>query len=149
MKQFVTKFAAVVGLGVALAACDDPLGPEDFAGSYQLHSVAGDPLPALLFEGSAQSDYVLSDYLEIDADVAVFTRTIESRPVSGPVRRYTSTIEYRTSVEGDHLVLALNCPVCVAALSAPLLAYHDRDGRLRLEGLTARGPLLYEQIALY
>jgi hypothetical protein len=147
MSKLVAKLAGTVVLAFVVGACSDPLGPGDFAGRYQLRSIAGDPLPAVIFQSGTGSHYVISERLEIsEADGAVFTRDLEARPQTGPVRPYTLTSTYRLEVEGDHLLLFFICPpnaLCTAELPPPVRAYREPDGGLRIEGLISRGPLRY------
>jgi hypothetical protein len=53
---------------VAGMACDDPLSPEDVAGSYVLSSVRGDSPPAVLWENDDMRMRLLTATLRLNAD---------------------------------------------------------------------------------
>jgi hypothetical protein len=103
----------------------------------------------LSHEGPAQSEYVISETLRIDGEAgAELTRVLETRPVSGPVRRFTLANPYRVEIEDDHLLLFFVCPinaVCTMALIPPARAYREPGGRLRVEGIAGLGPRLFDR----
>ena len=49
-------------------ACDDPLSPEDVAGTYVLSSLRGESLPAVLWETETSEARLLADTLRLHAD---------------------------------------------------------------------------------
>jgi hypothetical protein len=140
------KVAAAAALLSVLAGCSEPLRPHDFAGTYALLSIGGDPLPAVLFESPAEALYVISEQLDIEgASGATIVREMESRRPTSPVQRFTASNRYTVRVEDDHLVLDLFCPlnaICPAILQS-YRAYREPEGGLRLEGVTSRGPMRY------
>jgi hypothetical protein len=143
MIRTVAKLVAPAML-VAVAACSDPLGPEDFAGTYLLQSVAGSPLPTPVFHSASDPQYVISESLVIRERGAVITRTVEERPRSAPARQYNQVSEYRLRVEGDHLRLAYVCPLTALCTEQGFSAAVYREpGGLRIEGLYQLGPLRY------
>ena len=140
--------AAGVAVISLFGACSDPLRPADFAGTYVLRSIAGDPVPAVLFESPGEVLYVTAERLEIEgASGATIVRELESQRPTSPGRRYSLSNRYSVRVEGDHLVLLFVCPpnaLCTADLPS-YRAYREANGGLRIEGFTSRGPMLYER----
>lgn len=146
MKHRTCKFAGMAFLAATLAGCSNALTPGDFAGTYQLRTIAGDPLPVVIFESGSASHVVTREVLEIDGAAAVFTRDLEERTATS-VRPYTLTNTYRVEVDGDHLVLFYICPInalCAAGAPAPVFAYREPGGQIRVEGRTTIGPMHFD-----
>ena len=67
LRRRTSRASALVAL-LALIACDDPIRPQDVAGTYVLRTVRGQPLPAVLWETDHTQLRVLADTLRLNAD---------------------------------------------------------------------------------
>ena len=89
-RHFASATLAVLVFLTSLTACDDPLGPQDVAGTYVLRSVRGDPVPAIFWESEQSQLHVLADTLRLHVDgtgVEVWLLQSTGLYASGPDRR--------------------------------------------------------------
>jgi hypothetical protein len=129
------------------AACDDPLGPQNIAGTYVLRSVRGDPLPAIFRETNRSQLHVLADTLYLERDgTGREVWLLESIGLhgSGPER---SERELTFHVQGTHVEGSYPCgplEICVGVIT---LSGHVTASGLRLEQAAyAEGPLVFERV---
>jgi hypothetical protein len=146
LARSITRLLLVVGLSAGVA-CDDPLRPEDVAGTYLLRAVRGDLLPALLWESAGARRRVLADTLVLNADgtgyeVWHIEFTNQLGTIAGRAER-----PLRFEVRGDRLEGTYLCPpgaACLAMIES-LRGEFTRTG-LRLDvAMLSDGPLLFER----
>jgi hypothetical protein len=70
-----------VFLPVTLAGCGDSTSPESVAGTYELQSIGGDPLPVSTSEGNVRSGFV-----QLNANATFQANHTYDGPTSGTLR---------------------------------------------------------------
>lgn len=143
------RSASVAVLLLAAAACQDPLGPDDFAGVYLLDAVAGDPLPAVLIEHDSFRFHVHSDELILNPDRTgrrLTTGLADLMDGEGPSQDVRWETELVFRVVGQRIEVEFVCPPNALMLCTPPphLIGRRTPGGLRVESAQGeRVPLSY------
>jgi hypothetical protein len=125
--------ALVVALAgsVALGGCRDSAGPTGIAGTYELATIDGRPLPVVLRDDAAQRVDVLGGSITLDAEGAA---TI----------RFSHLVTDREAGEEQHVNLALSGSYHLVGQNIQI-GYARPDGTLVLETGTVSGGVLLLQ----
>lgn len=126
-------------------ACDDPFRPGDGPGTYVLHSVGWDPLPAFFWQSDQGQMRVMADTLRLNADgTGSEVWHLEFiQPLRTTASRYEVPLTFE--VQGDRLEGVYRCPpgaFCLGVVQ-PIRGEFTRGG-LRLDvAMFSEGPLLF------
>jgi hypothetical protein len=131
---------------LSTTACDDPLRPEDVAGTYVLRTVRGDALPAFFWEGDQTQLRVLADTLRLHADgtgneVWLLEYTGQHASESG---RTESALQF--GVVDGRLEGGYSCSAFCLTVFQPIEGEFTRNG-LRIDvAKYAAGPLEFVRV---
>lgn len=141
------RLLGMLSVGLAVA-CGDPVAPGDFAGTYTLQRVDGDPLPTVLFTTEYVRVRVLADTLRLNANgtgLQISVREVEPL-VPGlpaePSSRVDSELRFET--KGGRIEVSAICPPNANCAPPPYLVARAVAEGLRVDVATGqRVPLLY------
>lgn len=142
--------ALVLLLLLGAASCDDPLAPAELAGTYELRSIAGEPLPTLLVDYPHYRLRVDQDELVLNADGTGrrITRGVSERlDVEGGPEPVLWDTELRFRVDDQRIEIEEVCPPNASCLPPPHLIARAVRGGLRVEETYGdRNPLFYAPV---
>lgn len=135
MTRRPASFAVPLALLLA-GACDSPSDPVRIGDAYQLTSVSGEALPAIVMENEHATIVVLSDTLRFSgARRGVQVRhqevTRSSTPETPAIQRYERAFGYR--IAGDRIEIAFPCPPNANCLPPPHLVGRIDGDVMRLD----------------
>ena len=117
-----TRFLLPIAL-LALASCNDPVGPDATLGMYVLHSVAGEPLPRVAWATEQDGTLtLLADTIWLDGRGGAKRRTVLHRTASQfvPEATYGDVRDLDYRVDGGRFEIGFFGPcmdtpsVCIA-----------------------------------
>lgn len=133
-----------------LLACSDSLAPGDVFGTYVLHNVAGDALPALLYTTEFVRIRVFADTLRFTPDGRGSINTLrESEPVKGdgPTEPFRWQTGFSYKLVEDRIEVSFDCPPNASCVKPPHLVLRGLPAGLRADfALSARLPLFYRLV---
>lgn len=117
-------------------ACGSPFGPVELGDAYQLTSVSGEALPAIVLENEHATIVVLSDTLRFFADdrgvqVRHQEVTEASTPETPAIQRHERAFGYR--ITGDRIEIAFVCPPNASCVAPPHLVGRIEGDVMRLD----------------
>jgi len=137
---------AAIILSAPAAGCRDSLGPDDVAGTYVLHHVVNDPLPAVISRDSRATVHVIADTLRLEvngkgtfASVHVTTEFVNPPVTRDPIRIETP-VTFR--VVGSRIEMTFVCPINANCTAGPHRVGR-RHGDLLLVTETYADPAAY------
>ena len=141
LRRLLSVAVAGAALAAGVACDDDPLSPEDVAGTYVLSTLRGESLPAVLWETATSQARLVADTLRLNADgtgaeIAVYEFTGTLEPESG---RSEELLQFE--IRGGRLEGAYICTGFCLAVVRPIRGVFTPEG-LRLEvGRHGDGPI--------
>ncbi|MGQ0712893.1 MAG: hypothetical protein ACT4PJ_04080 [Gemmatimonadaceae bacterium] len=140
-------YRALVCIVIATGlACDDPLGPEDVAGTYVLRTLRGEALPTVIWESETTVGRLVADTLRLNADGTGIE--ISHREITGDLgtRSERSESELQFEIRDDRIEGAYICRGLCLGVIIPIRGELTRDG-LRLEvGRHGPGPIDFVRV---
>jgi hypothetical protein len=138
----------IVPLALLLtAACDSPAGPMEGGEAYELKSVAGDEVPAIVLQNEHVTVVLLADTLRFFGEGrGVELRHQEVTYTNGPETPEVSRIEtaFGYGIAGDSIEISYVCPSFASCIAGPHLTGRVDGGVLRLNA--GFGVHVYERV---
>jgi hypothetical protein len=124
-------FAASAALTVA---CGDSSGPEDYQGRYRLERYEGAPLPAVTFQSSSGTSFIVSEQIMLgDNGKGLRTsvgRTVDAAHPQGDDFSYSRELGY--TVRNGQIAITLICPPNADCIAGPHLVGERKGDELIL-----------------
>lgn len=138
MRRFVPLLALV-----AIAGCENGVGPRLQGEVYSLESIAGISLPAPYAENPAFTQRIIWDSIAFGANGKGQRRTrYEGDP--DPAKTYTVDVAFSFTKAGDRIEIVFECPDGALCIAGPHLAGTISEIRMTItESRISRQPLVY------
>jgi Lipocalin-like domain len=103
-------FVLAMVLPLTLGGCGDSTGPGGVAGTYSLRSINGDPLPAVIAEGTGFREEATAGFIRLNSG-GTFTASNTSRiTIGGSTNEVTLNISGTYTRSGDEITLTFDNP---------------------------------------
>jgi hypothetical protein len=133
MRQSVVRSVIAFALFV-VSACDNPTGPEQFAGRYRLERYEGAAMPAISYESGSTSVTILQASLLLGEEgtgvLTTTTRVVD--PVRPQGEEDTFSQLLRFGVRDGRIEITFVCPPNADCIAGPHLVGEEVDGDLAL-----------------
>ena len=142
-----TAAAALLTLGAfTVQACSDPLGPDDFAGTYQLERYEGMSLPAVQGRSGSRTFLIVSQHVVLGDNgrgvILTTSRTVEEGVLPGPDVSMSSEVGF--VVRDGYVEVTIVCPPNASCIAGP----HYVGGRVG-GGLALAWPASSKPASIY
>lgn len=145
----VRRLLAGASVSVFLAAgiaCDDPLGPEDVAGTYVVRTVRAEPLPMLAWQTETDTARLVTDTLRLRRDGTGTEISIYEVTGDGPIVVTRGDHDIEFEIRNGRLDGGYVCRGVCLAIFVPIRGHFTGEG-LNLEVWKhGEGPIELERI---
>jgi hypothetical protein len=122
--RFVLTIKAALFATMAFTlGCSDASGPGDLAGRYRLERYEGSPLPAVMFQSSAGTSFIVSEQIVLDEDgdgLRFATgRTVDAAHPQGDDFSYSHALTY--TARNGQIAITFICPPNADCIAGPHL----------------------------
>lgn len=132
------------------AGCDSPTDSRLGGDAYELKTVGGDPVPAVVSRSVSTTVVVLADTLRFFADgrgVHVRHQEVTESSDSGSAQVYRVESELGYVITGERIAITLVCPAYASCIRGPHLVGVIAAGTLRLDSNVDAGGHVYEVVS--